>query len=74
MHLHYSQIVDLTTQLQREKGELTAANETVMQRVEKLSTENGELGVNNVTLKVQVAHADKNTVHKHVYAYLYIFI
>ncbi|KAG7239967.1 hypothetical protein INR49_028112 [Caranx melampygus] len=59
VYLLKSQIVDLTARLQREKGELTAANETVMQRVEKLSTENGELCVNNVTLKVSVAQLEQ---------------
>lgn len=40
--------------VQKEKDELTAANETLMQRLEKLSSDNGELGINNATLKVQV--------------------
>lgn len=51
----WSQIADLTARLQREKDELAAAHETVMQRVEKLTTENGDLGVSNAALKVQVA-------------------
>lgn len=46
-----------------------------MQRVDKLISENGELGVNNVTLKVQVtnqlAHAGKKAAHKCVYDYWY---
>lgn len=50
-----SQIAGLTVRLQKEKDELTAANETMRQRVEKLSTENGDLGVNNAALKVQAA-------------------
>lgn len=50
-----SQIEDLTARLQTQKDELTAANETVLQRVEKLTTENGDLSVNNAELKVQVA-------------------
>ncbi|XP_022613892.1 outer dense fiber protein 2-like [Seriola dumerili] len=54
-----SQIADLTARLQREKCELTAANETVMQRVEKLSTENGDLSVNNAALKVSVAQLEQ---------------
>lgn len=55
VHSQSSQIADLTARLQKEKDELTAANETVMQRVEKLSAENGDLSLNNATLKVQVA-------------------
>lgn len=50
-----SQIEDLKARLQKEKDELTAANETVMQRVEQLTTENGDLTVINAELKVQVA-------------------
>lgn len=45
----------MTARLQKEKDELTAANETVMQRAEKLSAENGDLSVNNAKLKVQGA-------------------
>ena len=45
----------MTARLQKEKDELTAANETVMQRLEKLCAENGDLNVNNAALKVQVA-------------------
>ncbi|XP_042353896.1 outer dense fiber protein 2-like [Plectropomus leopardus] len=54
-----SQIADMTARLQREKDELAAANEIVMQRVEKLSTENGNLSVNNATLKVSVAQLEQ---------------
>ncbi|KAM9349101.1 outer dense fiber protein 2-like [Symphorus nematophorus] len=54
-----SHIADLTARLQREKDELTAANETVMQRVEKLTAENGELSVNNATLKASVAQLEQ---------------
>lgn len=50
-----SQVADLTARLQKEKVELAAANEAVMQRAEKLSAENGDLSVNNAALKVQVA-------------------
>lgn len=49
----------MTARLQREKDELTAANESVMQRVEKLSAENGDLSVNNAALKVQVVKQDE---------------
>lgn len=43
----------MTARLQKERDEFNAANEIVMQRVEKLSAENGELSINNATLKVQ---------------------
>ncbi|XP_078029233.1 protein BCAP-like isoform X2 [Epinephelus lanceolatus] len=54
-----SQIADMTARLQMEKDELTAANEIVMQRVEKLSAENGDLSVNNATLKVSLAQLEQ---------------
>ncbi|XP_028448751.1 outer dense fiber protein 2 isoform X2 [Perca flavescens] len=54
-----SQIADMTARLQKEKDELTAANETVMQRLEKLSTENGDLNVNNAALKVSIAQFEQ---------------
>uniref|UniRef100_UPI0037E87FCD outer dense fiber protein 2-like n=1 Tax=Semicossyphus pulcher TaxID=241346 RepID=UPI0037E87FCD len=54
-----SHIADLTARLQRERDELNAANEVVMQRVEKLSAENGDLGVNNATLKALVAQLEQ---------------
>ncbi|XP_073346608.1 outer dense fiber protein 2-like [Pagrus major] len=54
-----SQVADLTARLQKEKDELTAANETVMQRVEKLIAENGDLSVNNAKLKTYVAELEQ---------------
>ncbi|XP_030259326.1 outer dense fiber protein 2 isoform X1 [Sparus aurata] len=54
-----SQVADLTARLQKEKDELTAANETVMQRAEKLSAENGDLSVNNAKLKTYVAELEQ---------------
>ncbi|XP_031150328.1 outer dense fiber protein 2-like isoform X1 [Sander lucioperca] len=54
-----SQIADMTARLQKEKDELTAANETVMQRLEKLSAENGDLKVNNAALKVSIAQFEQ---------------
>ncbi|KAM8727812.1 protein BCAP-like isoform 2-T2 [Acanthopagrus schlegelii] len=54
-----SQVGDLTARLQKEKDELTAANETVMQRAEKLSAENGDLSVNNAKLKTYVAELEQ---------------
>lgn len=53
----------MTARLQREKDLLNAANETVMQRVEKLSAENGDLSVNNATLKVHVAKQLAREIH-----------
>ncbi|KAF3858112.1 hypothetical protein F7725_011313 [Dissostichus mawsoni] len=54
-----SQVKDMTARLRMDKEELTAANETVMQRVEKLSAENGDLHINNTTLKVSVAKMEQ---------------
>lgn len=45
---------DLTARLQREKDEHAAAAETLTQRVQKLATENGELGASNASLEVDV--------------------
>ncbi|XP_034744098.1 outer dense fiber protein 2-like isoform X2 [Etheostoma cragini] len=54
-----SQIVEMTARLQKEKDELTAANESVMQRLERLSAENRDLNVNNATLKVSIAQFEQ---------------
>ncbi|XP_022046851.2 outer dense fiber protein 2-like isoform X2 [Acanthochromis polyacanthus] len=54
-----SQIADLTVRLQKQKDELSAANETVMQRVEKLSADNGDLSVNNAALKASIAQLEQ---------------
>uniref|UniRef100_A0A8D3DVK3 Outer dense fiber protein 2-like n=1 Tax=Scophthalmus maximus TaxID=52904 RepID=A0A8D3DVK3_SCOMX len=54
-----SQITDLTARLQKEEDELIAANESAMQRVEKLSTENGDLRVNNAALQASVAQMEQ---------------
>ncbi|XP_074507739.1 protein BCAP-like isoform X2 [Sebastes fasciatus] len=54
-----SQIAEVTARLRMEKDELSAANEIVMQRVEKLIAENGDLTVNNATLKVSVAQLEQ---------------
>ncbi|XP_032388455.1 outer dense fiber protein 2 isoform X1 [Etheostoma spectabile] len=54
-----SQIAEMTARLQKEKDELTAANETVMQRLEKLSAEKEDLNVNNATLKVSIAQFEQ---------------
>lgn len=57
----WSQIADLRARQRKEMDEINAANEIVMERVEKLATENGDLSVNNTTLKVKVS---KHLEHK----------
>ncbi|XP_034039251.1 outer dense fiber protein 2-like isoform X2 [Thalassophryne amazonica] len=53
------QIAEMNTRQQREKEELIAANEIVMQRIEKLITENGDLSISNATLKGSVAQLEQ---------------
>ncbi|XP_069548372.1 outer dense fiber protein 2-like isoform X1 [Brachyistius frenatus] len=53
------QITGLTVRLQGEKDDFIAANETVMQRAEKLSADNGDLRLNNATLKASVAQLEQ---------------
>lgn len=48
----YSQIADITAKLQKKREEFTAANEVLLLKVEKLSAENGDIGLENATLKV----------------------
>ncbi|XP_041848546.1 outer dense fiber protein 2-like isoform X2 [Melanotaenia boesemani] len=57
-----SQIADLTSRLQKEKDEQTAANETVMQRVDRLIADNGDLTVNNAALKSSVARLEQQLI------------
>lgn len=52
MTFHYSQIADITAKLQKESDEFTAANEVLLLKVEKLYAENGDIGLENATLKV----------------------
>uniref|UniRef100_G3PYR5 Outer dense fiber protein 2-like n=1 Tax=Gasterosteus aculeatus aculeatus TaxID=481459 RepID=G3PYR5_GASAC len=54
-----SQMADLAERLRKEKDELSAAHELVTQRVEKLIAENGDLNVNNATLKASVAQLEQ---------------
>ncbi|KAM8850351.1 protein BCAP-like isoform 2-T3 [Spinachia spinachia] len=54
-----SQMTDTAERLQKEKDELSAAHEIVTQRVEKLVAENGDLDVNNATLKASVAQLEQ---------------
>ena len=43
----------MTAELMKEKDSASAANEVLLKKVEKLSTENGEFGLENATLKVK---------------------
>ncbi|KAM3605419.1 uncharacterized protein V6R79_025529 [Siganus canaliculatus] len=54
-----NQVTELTARLQKETDELAVANEIVMQRVEKLQTENEHLSINNATLKASVAELEQ---------------
>ena len=53
-----SQIADMTEKLQKEREEFTAGNEILLQKVENLNTEHGNLSLDNATLKVK-----KKTIH-----------
>ncbi|KAM9322135.1 uncharacterized protein KZ484_020369 isoform 3-T3 [Pholidichthys leucotaenia] len=55
-----SQVADMTVKLQKEKDELTAANEIVMQQVEKLSVDNEELSISNAALKASIARLEQH--------------
>ncbi|XP_028986680.1 outer dense fiber protein 2-like isoform X1 [Betta splendens] len=50
-----SQITDLTTRMQKTKDEFFTSKEALMQQVEKLCAENGNLNINNATLQASVA-------------------
>ncbi|XP_017281415.1 outer dense fiber protein 2 [Kryptolebias marmoratus] len=54
-----SHVADLTLRLQKKKDELSASNETMMQKVEKLITDNGDLAVRNAALKASVARLEQ---------------
>lgn len=47
------QITSLTDELLKEKDMANSANEVLLKKVEVLNTENGELGLENATLKVR---------------------
>ncbi|XP_071376730.1 outer dense fiber protein 2-like isoform X2 [Centroberyx affinis] len=53
------QMTDLTARLQRERDDFSAANKIMMQRVEKLNAESGDLSINNATLKASVAELEQ---------------
>ncbi|XP_046883630.1 protein BCAP-like isoform X3 [Hypomesus transpacificus] len=49
------QIADMTEKLQKEREEFTAGNEILLQKVENLNTEHGNLSLDNATLKASVS-------------------
>ncbi|KAK7945489.1 hypothetical protein WMY93_001217 [Mugilogobius chulae] len=49
-----SQIIELNARLLKERDDLTSANESMMQQVQKLTAENGDLHFNNATLEVNL--------------------
>ncbi|KAM4557374.1 outer dense fiber protein 2-like isoform 1-T1 [Fundulus diaphanus] len=54
-----SQFADLTLRLQKEKDELSAANERTKRRVDKLIADNGDLTISNATLKASVTRLEE---------------
>ncbi|KAM4552776.1 protein BCAP-like isoform 2-T2 [Odontesthes bonariensis] len=59
VHLLKCEIADLTRRLQKEKDELTAANEATVQRVDQLKADNGQLSVSNAALKASVGRLEQ---------------
>ncbi|XP_063075449.1 protein BCAP-like isoform X1 [Engraulis encrasicolus] len=57
------QIAALTAELTKEKDLASAANDVLVKKVEKLNTENGELGLENATLKACIAELDHKLDH-----------
>ncbi|XP_045062037.1 protein BCAP isoform X1 [Coregonus clupeaformis] len=57
------QIADITLKLQKERDEFTAANEVLLLKVEKLNTENRNIGLENATLKASIAGLELQLVH-----------
>ncbi|KAL2097282.1 hypothetical protein ACEWY4_006489 [Coilia grayii] len=57
------QIVGMTAELTKEKDLASAANEVLLKKVEKLNTENGELGLENATLKASIAELEHKLEH-----------
>ncbi|KAM9720020.1 outer dense fiber protein 2-like isoform 1-T1 [Menidia menidia] len=53
------QISDLTSRLQKEKDEQTAANEAATQRLDKLRADNGDLSLSNAALKATVGRLEQ---------------
>ncbi|XP_014047221.1 outer dense fiber protein 2 isoform X2 [Salmo salar] len=57
------QIADITAKLQKKREEFTAANEVLLLKVEKLSAENGDIGLENATLKASIVELELQLVH-----------
>ncbi|KAM9427907.1 protein BCAP-like isoform 2-T5 [Salvelinus alpinus] len=57
------QIADITARLQKEREEFTAANEVLLLKVEKLNAENGDIGLENATLKASIVELELQLVH-----------
>nr|XP_029479222.1 outer dense fiber protein 2-like isoform X1 [Oncorhynchus nerka] len=57
------QIADITAKLQKESDEFTAANEVLLLKVEKLYAENGDIGLENATLKASIVELELQLVH-----------
>ncbi|XP_071232393.1 outer dense fiber protein 2-like isoform X2 [Salvelinus alpinus] len=57
------QIADITAKLQKEREEFTAANEVLLLKVEKLNAENGDIGLENATLKASIVELELQLVH-----------
>ncbi|XP_042560920.1 outer dense fiber protein 2-like isoform X3 [Clupea harengus] len=57
------QIASMTAELMKEKDSASAANEVLLKKVEKLSTENGEFGLENATLKASIAEFEYKLEH-----------
>ncbi|XP_070974596.1 outer dense fiber protein 2-like isoform X2 [Oncorhynchus clarkii lewisi] len=57
------QIADITAKLQKESDEFTAANEVLLLKVEKLYAENGDIGLENATLKESIVELELQLVH-----------
>ncbi|XP_030630270.1 outer dense fiber protein 2-like [Chanos chanos] len=59
------QVAVMTAELQREREKASAASEMLLQKVEKLNTENGELALENATLKASTADLEERIQHMH---------
>ncbi|XP_029581118.1 outer dense fiber protein 2 isoform X2 [Salmo trutta] len=57
------QIADITAKLQKKREEFTAANEVLLLKVEKLNAENGDIGLENATLKASIVELELQLVH-----------
>uniref|UniRef100_A0A6Q2Y0I7 Outer dense fiber protein 2-like n=2 Tax=Esox lucius TaxID=8010 RepID=A0A6Q2Y0I7_ESOLU len=57
------QVLDITAKLQEERDEFTAANEVLLLKVEKLNAENGDIGLENATLKASIVELELQLVH-----------